>query len=241
MSRTERLGVPLDVGSGRPIALLHGYGMRPWVYRATAELLAQRARVVVPNLFDVPGHWAPDRVVDALAATLDHLGIEKATLVGHSFGGGIQLGFAASRPARVTELVFSDTLAVSEEWGLADEALRHPVRLMRLVTPQAAVAFAQSWVTHPRQMLSGAWWGFRSRRSADIEAVAGADLRSHVLWANRDSILRRSDGRAFAERLGATFTVATSSDGPVDHDWVFQDPALFVAHLAGLGLEALSG
>jgi pimeloyl-ACP methyl ester carboxylesterase len=241
VSRAERLRVPVDIGSGRAVALLHGYGMRPWVYRATAELLADRARVVVPNLFDVPGHWQPERVVDALASTLDHLGIEKATLVAHSFGGGIQLGFAASRPARVTELVFSDTLAVSEEWGLADEALRHPVRLMRLVTPEAALAFAQSWALHPRQMLSGAWWGFRSRRSDDTDAVARQQLPSHVLWANRDSILRRSDGRRFAERLGATFTVASSPDGPVDHDWVFQHPALFVAHLEELGLTALSG
>lgn len=237
---TGRLRVPLDLGSGPPIALLHGYGMQPWVYRATAELLAQRARVIVPDLFAVPGHWTPEKVVDAFAAALDHLDIEEATIVGHSFGGGIELGFAATRPERVTELVFSDTLAVSEEWKLADEALRKPGHLLRLVTAQAAVAFAQSWASHPWQMAAGAWWGFRSRRSHDIETVARAGLVSHVLWANRDSILNRSDGRAFAERLGATFTVATSSDGPVDHDWVFQDPALFVSHLRTLGLEALS-
>ena len=240
MRRARRLRVPVDVGSGRPIAVLHGYGMRPWVYRATAELLAAHARVVIPDLFGVAGHWEPDRVVDAFAAALDHLGIEQVTLVGHSFGGGIELGFAATRPERVTELVFSDTLAVSDQWGLADEALRHPVHLLRLATPQAAAAFAQSWITRPRQMVAGAWWGFRSRRSDAIEAVARAGIASHVLWANRDSILNRSDGRQFAERLGATFTVATSSDGPVDHDWVFQDPALFVAHLRALRLRALA-
>ena len=233
--------MPLDLGSGPPIVLLHGYGMRPWVYRATAELLARQARVLVPNLFDGPGRWRPERVVNALAAALDDLDIEKATLVGHSFGGGIELGFAATRPERVTELVFSDTLAVSEEWGLADEAVRHPIRLMRLVTAQAALAFAESWMAHPGQMVAGAWWGFRSRRSEDIEAVARAGIRAHVLWANRDSILNRADGREFAERLGATFTVATRSDGPVDHDWVFQSPDLFVAHLQALGLAALSG
>jgi pimeloyl-ACP methyl ester carboxylesterase len=239
VTRTGRLRVPLDIGVGRPIVLLHGYGMRPWVYRATAELLADSTRVVAPDLFDVPGHWEPGRVVDALAAALDHLDIEEATFIGHSFGGGIELGFAAGRPERVTELVFSDTLAVSDQWGLADEALRHPVRLMRLVTAQAAAAFAQSWIAHPRQMVAGAWWGFRSRRSDDIDAVARAGIRSHVLWANRDSILHRSDGREFAERLGATFTVARSADGAVDHDWVFQNPALFVAHLEALGLDAL--
>ena len=241
VSRAGRLPVPVQLGSGPPVVLLHGYGMRPWVYRPTAKLLADRARVVVPDLFAVPGHWRPDRVVDALAATLDDLGIGAATLIGHSFGGGIELGFAAAWPKRVTELVFSDTLAVSDQWGLADEALRHPVRLMRLATAQAAAAFAQSWAVHPRQMVAGAWWGFRSRRSDAIDTVAREGLRCHVLWANRDSILRRSDGRRFAERLGATFTVARSPDGPVDHDWVFQDPALFVAHLQALGLVALAG
>ena len=238
---TGRLRVPLDLGSGPPIALLHGYGMQPWVYRATAELLARHARVVVPDLFAVPGHWTPQKVVDAFAASLDHLGIEEATLVGHSFGGGIELGFAATRPERVTELVFSDTLAVSAQWGLADEALRNPAHLLRLVTAQAAAAFAQTWISHPWQMVAGAWWGFRSRRSHDMAAVDRAGIRSHVLWANRDSILNRADGRAFAERIGATFTVAASPDGPVDHDWVFQNPPLFVAHLEALELAALSG
>ena len=73
-----------------------------------------------------------------------------------------------------------------------------------------------------------------------VEAVADAGIRAHVLWANRDSILPRADGRRFAERLGATFTVAVAPDGrAVDHDWMFEDPDLFVAHLRKLGIAAL--
>ncbi len=228
------------MGAGAPIVMLHGYGMRPVTYEPTAAILATGARVVVPDLFAVHGRWRYERVLDAFVATLDDLGLERVTLIGHSFGGGIELGFAAAYPDRVVELVFSDTLAVSEEWGLADEALRRPWGLLGLVTASAARSFASQWLAHPRQMVAAAWWGFRSERSGPIGVVAEAGIPAHVLWANRDSILPRSDGREFAQRLGATFTVARSADGhPVDHDWMFQDPQLFVAHLRSLGLRAL--
>lgn len=236
----EQLHVPVDVGTGAPIVLLHGFGMRPGTYRPTAVLLGRRARVVIPDLFAVRGRWRWRRVVDALEATLDGLGLDQVTMIGHSFGGGIELGLAARHPERVTELVFSDTLAVSAEWGLADEALRHPWGLMRLATAPAAAAFVSRWLLHPRQMVAAAWWGFRSEREGPIDAVVRAGIPAHVLWASRDSILPRSDGRAFAARLGASFTVARSLDGrPVDHDWMFQNPGLFVAHLQSLQLRAL--
>lgn len=220
--------------------LLQGFGMRPDTYRATADVLASGARVVIPDLFAVRGPWRYRRVLDAFVATLDDLGLDRVSMIGHSFGGGIELGFAASYPERVVELVFSDTLAVSEEWGLADEALRRPWGLVRLATWPAATAFVSQWLAHPRQMLSAAWWGFRSTRYGAISVVAERGIPAHVLWANRDSILPRADGREFAERLGATFTVAHSPDGrPIDHDWMFQNPRLFVAHLQALGLLAL--
>jgi hypothetical protein len=64
---------------------------------------------------------------------------------------------------------------------------------------------------------------------------------AYVLWANRDSVLSRSDGERFASELGAPFIVARSPEGrPIDHDWMFQQPELFFEHLIGLGLASLS-
>ena len=233
--------MPVDVGEGSPVVLLHGFAMRPATYGRLADLLAQRCRVVIPDLFAIRGPWSYPLVLDAFVATLDRLELEDVTLLGHSFGGGIELGFATRFPGRVVELVFSDTLAVSHEWGLADEALRHPVGLLRLATPAAAGAFARSWLEHPGQLVSAAWWGFTSGRDSDTEAVARAGLPAHVLWANRDSILSRDDGRQFARELNASFTVASAPDRrPIDHDWMFQDPELFVHHLDELKLSALA-
>ena len=92
------------------------------------------------------------------------------------------------------------------------------------------------------QLVRAAWWGFTSDRSDDIEKLVAAGIPCHVLWAERDSILLRSDGQHFAHDLHATFTVVNRPPGygRVDHDWMFDDPELFAAHLEELGLEVLS-
>jgi pimeloyl-ACP methyl ester carboxylesterase len=235
------LHVPVDIGAGAPVIVLHGYAMRPDTYLPLAHLLAPRCRVIIPDLFAFRGRWRYQQVLDAFSATVDRLGLAHVSLMGHSFGGGIELGFAARYPDRVVELVFSDTLAVSSQLGLADEALRHPFGLFHLATWSATTAFARSWMEHPRQLVGAGWWGFRSVRNQDSEAVARAGIPAHVLWANRDSILSRDDGERFAEELNASFTVAAPPDGrPIDHDWMFQEPDLFVAQLEELKLHALA-
>jgi pimeloyl-ACP methyl ester carboxylesterase len=237
-----KLRVPIDIGEGPPILLLHGFAMTPGTYKGTAELLARAGRVVIPDLFAFKGPWRYERVLEALEETVDSLGLDEMTIIGHSFGGGLELGFAAAHPEKVSELVFSDTLAVSEEWGLADEALRHPLRLLELATPAAFSAFIRSWILHPRQVAEAGWWGFTSGRGDDIGEIAWDRITAHVVWANRDSVLSRSDGQQFAKDLDATFTVARAPDGhPIDHDWMFQEPRLFVWHLQRLGLRVLRG
>jgi hypothetical protein len=142
----------------------------------------------------------------------------------------------------VVEAVFSDSLAASREWRLAAEVMHHPVRLLRLATPMAMASFVRTGVDHPRQLADAAWWGFTSGRETDARMVAREGIPAHVLWANRDSILSRSDGERFAEDLDASFTVASAPDGrSMDHDWMFEQPDIFFEHLDELGLKALSG
>jgi pimeloyl-ACP methyl ester carboxylesterase len=232
----------LLLGEGPPVVILHGYGLSPFSYRGTAELLAWRTRVAVPAIFALHGRWSYERALQALLATLDRLELDQVTLIGHSFGGGLELGLAARYPERVVELVFADTLGMSREWMLAEEAVR-PMTLFRLATPTAAVDFTHSWLSHPMQMVRAAWWGFVSDRRQEVATIARAGLPCHVLWANRDTLLNRQDGAEFARDLGASFTVVNrpAGAGPVDHDWMYRYPALFVEYLDKLGLAALSG
>ena len=119
MTPINQLDIPIDRGTGPPLVLLHGFAMRPATYGRLADLLASRCRVVVPDLFDVSGRWRYTKVIDSLTAALHHLGLERFSLLGHSFGGGIALGLAQQHPDCVVELVLSDSLAVDREWQLA--------------------------------------------------------------------------------------------------------------------------
>jgi pimeloyl-ACP methyl ester carboxylesterase len=229
-------------GAERPvIVLLHGYGMQPETYIPMAQRLTDRADVVIPGLWNVPGWWTFDRAVDCLECTLDDAGIGRVSLIAHSFGGALLLGFAARRPDRVVECVFGDTLGVNREVHLAVEAA-HPFGILRMATPAAASAFVRSWMTRPASLATAALSAFVDDREADIETVVSAGLSCHVLWADTDTVLSRADGRAFADRLHADFTVARRPPGygPIDHDWMFDDPVLFADHLRELGLQALS-
>src|SRR3546814_18834410 len=72
--------------------------------------------------------------VDQIAALLDGLGIDKVSMVGNSFGGGIALAFTIAHPDRVERAVlmgpagleFPITPAPDEVWGYVPsvEALR---------------------------------------------------------------------------------------------------------------------
>ena len=233
------------VGEGPPVVILHGYGLSPWSYRGTAALLGWRTRVAVPAIFALNGRWSYERALDALVATLDDLGFDRVTMIGHSFGGGLELGFAARYPERVVELVFADTLGMRHEWSLAEEAANPRtlmLSLLRMATVSAAVDFTHSWVTHPIEMVRAAWWGFVSDRRQEVALCVREGISSHVLWASRDTLLRRADGAEFARDLHASFTPVDRPPGahPVDHDWMYRYPGLFVLYLERLGLKALS-
>jgi pimeloyl-ACP methyl ester carboxylesterase len=231
----------LDVGAGPPVLLLHGFGLSPRLYRRSAEELAARGqvRVVVPSLYDVAGPWTPESALAHLMITLDQHGLERVTAIGHSFGGCFQLGLAAACPERLVELVFCDTLAWTRQWDLARQALR-PANLFLLATAGAAVDFAHTWLTHPSQMVQAAWHGFVGDHRPQVAAVAQSGIRSHVLWAERDTLLQRTEGRKFASRLGASFEVISPRPGgkTVDHNWMYRCPQLFVDHMERLGLRA---
>lgn len=55
-----------------------------------------------------PAGYSIPQMTDDLAALLDHLGLERVHLLGHSFGGAIALRFASRYPERVHSLILAD-------------------------------------------------------------------------------------------------------------------------------------
>jgi len=103
-------------GEGPDLVLIHGLGANHAFWRLDVLLpLARRFHVTT---YDLKGHGysglAPSGYTSAdlasdLKALLDHLGIGRAHLVGHSFGGIIALQCAARHPELVRSLTIVDS------------------------------------------------------------------------------------------------------------------------------------
>lgn len=225
-------------GDGTGYVLLPGYGLGPSTYRRTARLLAEAgARVIVPRWI-AASPWTYHGTIAALRATLDDEGLDRTVLVGHSFGGAVALGFAATHPERVSRCVFVDSNALDAHWELAREALPGLLRAYRMASMDAGLDFFRSWAAHPEGMVRAAWWGFNCRMDDEIAAVRAAGLPCDVFWAERDTLVSKDLGARFARDLGAQLFIVTDPGGagPVDHGWIFQHPELFVARLEQRGL-----
>ena len=120
-TRMHYVHVPAENPSLPPVVFIHG---------ASGNLLDQMLPIrgelegKAEMLFlDRPGHgWSrrgpdnatPDKQAHTIAALMDEVGIDKAIIVGHSFGGGVTATFALEHPEKTLGLVFLS--AASHPW-----------------------------------------------------------------------------------------------------------------------------
>lgn len=106
----------LDEGAGEPILMLHGQPTWSFMYRETIRGLAPRYRCIVPDhlgfgLSDKPRDWSylPEEHAANIGRLVDHLGLERVTLLVHDWGGPIGLGYAVDHPERIHRIIALDT------------------------------------------------------------------------------------------------------------------------------------
>ena len=109
-----------EAGSGRPIVLLHGLFGSNENLGGLARALVDRYRTIGLDLRNHGRSPHADSMDYAdLAAdveeTMDALGLDSATLIGHSLGGKTAMELALSRPERVDRLVVLDIAPVAYE------------------------------------------------------------------------------------------------------------------------------
>jgi 2-hydroxymuconate-semialdehyde hydrolase len=105
------------------VLLIHGSGpgVTGWAnWRLTIPALADRFRVVAPDMVGFGYTERPtdvqynmDTWVSHIIGFMDALGIERAHVVGNSFGGGLALALAIRAPQRVNRLVLMGSAGVS--------------------------------------------------------------------------------------------------------------------------------
>ncbi|MBZ5732879.1 alpha/beta fold hydrolase [Nocardioides sp. TRM66260-LWL] len=122
----------VKVGSGPVLLLLHGLGCDHTTWTPVIDTLAQRYTVIAPDLL---GHGVSDKpradytlggYANGMRDLLTVLGVDKVTVVGHSFGGGVAMQFAYQYPERTERLVLVASGGLGPEVTPAIRAIAMP-------------------------------------------------------------------------------------------------------------------
>jgi pimeloyl-ACP methyl ester carboxylesterase len=132
-----------ETGAGPAVLFLHGgpgmndYGRMLGAETAGCRLICYQQRGLAPSVTEGP-FTLEQHVADAVTV-LDSRGVQRAVVLGHSFGGHLALHLAVTHPDRVAALVLVDGLGVIGDGGSADVGAVLAARLL----PEAAQRLQQ--------------------------------------------------------------------------------------------------
>jgi pimeloyl-ACP methyl ester carboxylesterase len=215
-------------GSGPPVVLIHGMVNSSRHWERVALALADRHTVIAPDLIGHGDSATPrgDYSLGAHAAVirdvLSAIGVDRASIVGHSLGGGVAMQYFWQFPQRTERLVLVSSGGLGHEVspllrsmalpgiGLAVAAAAHP----RVVGALAATGGQGRVIARALRPLSapGARQAFLQTLRAVIDArgqrVSAVDrlylleaMPTLVVWGERDNTIPIAHGRAAHEAI----------------------------------------
>ena len=219
-------------GDGPPIVLIHGITSSSRTWRAVIDGLAERHTVLAPDLLGhgrsgkPRGDYSLGAYASGVRDLMALLGLDSATIVGHSLGGGIAMQFAYQFPERLDRLVLVD----SRRAGPGGQpraagrrrcpAPRSSCRCCSAPSPARPVA--------PRASVLGRL-GLRANANVrglaeGLDSLGDADARRAFVHTARSVIDPRG------QRVDARDRLYLSEDVPTLLVWGDRDPIIPVAH-----------
>jgi pimeloyl-ACP methyl ester carboxylesterase len=193
-------------GSGPALLLLHGLACDSSTWVDVVPTLSQHYTVVVPDLL---GHGESDKpdadyslggYANGMRDLLTVLGIDKVTVVGHSFGGGIAMQFAYQFPDRTERVVLVSTGGLGKE---VSPFIRF------LTVPGSGMAIGLATLRPWRPVVSGA---LRSLSRLPIPATRDLDEVARIYEALADPAQRTAVRRVTSHVLNWRGQYVTMTD-----------------------------
>jgi pimeloyl-ACP methyl ester carboxylesterase len=238
-----------EAGSGPTLVLLHGVGGSGRTWKHVIPGLAERYHVIAPDLM---GHGASERLrgdysLGAHASTVRDLMVKlghgRATIVGHSLGGGIAMVFSYQFPERCDRLVLVSSGGLGGEVSIL-------LRLMSLPGSEFVVPLGTfPWLTYVASRAGGILGrlGLRLSPAADeiwqaYSSLGSAPARRAFLSTVREVIDFQG------QRVSANDRLYLASKVPVLIVWGSRDSIIPAAHgreahreILGSRLEVFDG
>lgn len=240
-----------------PVVLLHGTSASLHTWEGWLPALKSEHRVISLDLpgFGLTGPMADgdyhmSRYVQFLTAVLDRLGVQKAVLVGNSFGGRLAWEMAVAHPGRVEKLVLVDaagypTPSVSMPIGFRIAQIPVLNKVMEVTLPRSMVeSSVRNVYGNPDKVSSelvdryydltlragnraALVERFRQAPSGDgFKAIATLTLPTLILWGGSDRLIPPDNAEHFHRDIAGSQLVVLPGLGHVPHE---EDPAATVA------------
>lgn len=158
-------------GKGKPLILIHGVFSSSFVWHKNIDRLSKGFDVIAVDLkgygySDKPkdGKYGRGDIREFVIGFMDALKVDKAIVVGHSWGGGIAIDLASRYPDRVEKLVLIDSTGYRIESSLGEWILRLPgvARILLAFSDENILErILKEWVFHDPELVNkqevGSW------------------------------------------------------------------------------------
>lgn len=108
----------VERGQGKPVVLIHGFNLDSHTWIRNLDQLAARFKVYAPDLWGQgystrqPLDYGYGLFEEQIRLFMEAIDIQKASLVGHSMGGGTSIVFALKNRDKVDKLVLLDSAGI---------------------------------------------------------------------------------------------------------------------------------
>ncbi len=133
-------------GQGEPVLLIHGFNLDWHTWTRNIDALSTHFEVFAPDLWGQgfstrqPLEYGYELFAEQVLMFMDTLSIERASLVGHSMGGGTSIFFSLHHRGRVDKLILVDSTGIPHPLPFRSKVFRLPgVAELLLALPTDAI------------------------------------------------------------------------------------------------------